>query len=118
MTRRLFVSPVIVCFFISMQCQRRLSGRSGSEELGGFGSADLAEHWAWTDQRWLMDSDALSSKRWNGIRGNGLAGIHCKAMSSRMRSRMGSKALAKEALAKEALARRPLWLERYWPEER
>ena len=90
------------------------------ERLGGtgFGSADQPEHWAWTDQRWLMDSDALSSKRWNGIRGTGLAGIHCKAMSSRMRYRLGSKALAKEALAKEALARRQLRLERYWPERR
>jgi len=62
MTRSLFVSSVIICFFISIQCQRWLSGRSGSEALAGFGSADQPEHWAWTDQRWLMDSDALSSK--------------------------------------------------------
>ena len=39
------------------------------ERLGGtgFGSADQLEHWVWTDRRWLMDSDALSSKAlgWN-----------------------------------------------------
>ena len=34
------------------------------ERLGGtgFGSADQPEHWAWTDRRRLMDSDALSPK--------------------------------------------------------
>ena len=34
------------------------------EWLGGtgFGSADQPEHRAWTDRRWLTDSDALSSK--------------------------------------------------------
>jgi hypothetical protein len=34
------------------------------EQLGGtgFGSADKPEHWAWTDRRRLMDSDALSPK--------------------------------------------------------
>ena len=39
------------------------------ERLGGtgFGSADQPEHWAWTDQRWLMDSDALSSKMADGL---------------------------------------------------
>ena len=53
----------------------------------GFGSADQPEHWAWTDRRWLMNSDALNSKQgaW-----------------------LGSKALGSEVLAKEALARRLL----------
>ena len=34
MTRSLFDSPVIICFFIQIQCQGWLSGRSGSEALG------------------------------------------------------------------------------------
>ena len=75
------------------------------ELLGGtrFGSADQPEHWAWTNRRWLMDSDALSSKAlgWDQ-RDFGLAEIHCKAMGSRMRSRLGSKALAREALTRKA----------------
>ena len=114
MTRSLFVSPVIIFFSISIQCQGWLSGRS--ERLGGtlFGSADQPEHWAWTDRRWLLDSDALSlkSRCWAGIRNTGLTGISCKAMGSEMRSRLGSKTLGSEALVGEALAkalaRRPL----------
>jgi hypothetical protein len=34
MTRSLFVSPVTLCFFISIPCQGWRSGVSGSEALG------------------------------------------------------------------------------------
>ena len=67
------------------------------EQLGGtgFGSADQPEHWAWTDRRRLMDSDALRSKQGDEL-GSDVLGW------------LGSNALGSEALAGEALARRPL----------
>ena len=52
----------------------------------GVGSADQSEHWAWTDRRRLMDSDALSSK----------------VMGSEVLGWLGSNALRSEVLVGEA----------------
>ena len=85
------------------------------EQLGGtgFGSADQPEHWAWTERRRLMDSDALSPKvmGWD---------------QSKVLGWLGSNALGSEALAGKARARRPLVRkviarerslpEKHWPE--
>ncbi len=59
MTRSLFDSPVIICFFILIQCQGWLSGRSGSEALGSEALISQSTKRG-RIERWLMDSDALS----------------------------------------------------------
>ena len=85
------------------------------EQLGGtgFGSADQPEHWAWTDRRRLMDSDALSPKVTDWLEAEVLGWL-------------GSNGLGSEALAGKAVARRPLVRkviaterslpEKHWPE--
>ncbi len=75
----------LICFFISIQCQGWLLGRSGSEALlGSEALISQSTGLGRIEAKWLMDSDALSSKA------------------------LAKEALAKDALAKDALARRPL----------
>ena len=81
MTRSLFVSPVILCFFISIPCQGWRSESGGLEALG---------------------LEVLIRQS------TGLGYAVSNAMSSEIRAGLGSKALGSEALAREALARRPL----------
>ena len=79
----------MICFFISIQCQGWLLGRSGSEALGSEALISQSTGLGRIEAIWLMVSDALRvQRRWAGIR--------------------GKEALAKDALVKEALARKPL----------
>ena len=82
MTRSLSVSPVIICFLISIQCQGWLSGRSGSEALG---------------------SEALIRSQSTGIgRIEGDCGLRCAELKGdgiEVLGLLGSDALGSEVLA-------------------
>ena len=84
------------------------------EQLGGtgFGSADQPEHWAWTDRRRLMDSDALSPKVM-GWDQRFWAGSDQIALGSEA---LSGKALARRPLVRKVIARERSLPEKHWPE--
>ena len=91
MTRRLFDSSVIICVFISIQCQGWLSGRSGSEALGS--EALIRQS---TVAPGVDGSKVAAGLKCTELKGDGL-GLEVLGW-------FGSNALGSEALAGEALA--------------
>ena len=88
MTRSLSVSPVIICFLISIQCQAWLSGRSSSEAL--------------SSEALISQSTGLG--RIEGLETDGLRCAELKGDGIEVLGLLGSNALGSEALAGEALA--------------
>jgi len=79
------------------------------ERLGGTGfrNADQPEHWAWTDQRWLMHGLRCAELKGAGL-GSEVLGWLGYTVRREAQARMRSRLVGSKALAKEALARRPL----------
>ena len=98
----------LICFFISIQCQGWLLGRSGSEALGS--EALISQSTGLGRIEASNMADGLRRAEFKGA-GLGLEVLEwlgyagAKAMGSDMRSRLGKEALAKEALAIRLLVR-------------